>query len=333
MCCGGYRVGPVADDVAARIEAHPFRENADRIAAAGGPFRVAEVDGRPLRALAQFEGRCVFLGEDGLCVVHRELGADAKPALCRMYPLNVAIAPDGIAYVSLNMECAGYARGQHGPPLEETVLEHIELLGGLPGLVVPETVVVAPGRTLSYDAAFDQLEAPWQADLLEPRAPAALLADLCARLWTGSAAPGAPGWTPAPALAEVVAAWAGEDDAANAVDAGYFAELAGVARRAISAGTVGLGTAPGDPSDHLLRTHLEHLVFGKSLHRAPSLAAGLGFERLKLWMVAAEVERLGPGDETLVDVLRVVNRTLRHSDLALLGAAFTGGCVTLSQAA
>lgn len=333
MCCSGYRVGPVADDVAARIEAHSFRENVDRIRAAGGPFRVTEIDGREMRVLSQVDGRCVFLGADGLCVVHRELGAEAKPALCRMYPLDVAIAPDGIAYVSLNMECAGFARGQHGPPLEDTVRPLIDLLGGLPGLVVPQTVVVAPGRALPYQDAFDQLEAPWQEDLLEPRAPSALLADLCARLWTGAAARDERGWAAAPALAEEVADWAAQDDEANPVDGGYYAELAGFARRAARAGPVRWGTRPGDASARLLRTHLQHVVFGKSLHRAPSLAAGLGLERLKLWMVAAEVERLGPDDDALVAVLRVVNRTLRRSELPLLGEAFVDACVALSRAA
>ncbi len=330
MCCAGYRVGPVSDEVAARIEAHSFHENAAVIRAAGGPFTVTEVDGWRMRVLNQVDARCVFLAEDGRCVVHRELGAGAKPALCRIYPLNVAIAPDGIAYVSLNMECAGYARGQYGPPLEDTILGHVDLLGALPGLVVPRQVAVAPGRVRPYDEVFDTLEAPWQEDLLEPRAPSALLADLCSRLWTGAPTSEPEGWLPAPALAEQVAEWAEQDDATNPVDAGYYAELARFARRAMGTGSVRVGTQPGDAADRILRTHLAHLVFGKSLHRAPSLAVGLGLERLKLWIVAAEVERSSPSDEAVVAVLRVVNRTLRHSDLALLGDDFVQGCLDLS---
>lgn len=45
-------------------------------------------DGRPgFHDLAKGDGnRCVFLDTDGLCIIHKELGPEAKPAMCRQFP-------------------------------------------------------------------------------------------------------------------------------------------------------------------------------------------------------------------------------------------------------
>ncbi len=343
MCCQGYQFGPIADDVAARIEAHPFVENAARIAAAGGPFTVTEVHGEPMRVLSRHQGRCVFLADDGLCVVHKELGGDAKPALCKLYPLNVAVAPDGVAYVSLNMECAGYAKGRHGPPLIETVAEHLDLIGALPTLALSDTVVVRPGVTLAYDEAFDRYEAPWLEDLDAPRAPATLVADLCARL-VGRLRHPIPERTWPEAQQAALHALAGraafyarqvaarERAEGDPVDADLHLALADAAEAATLQGAVALGAVPGDEADDLLRTHLQHAVFGKALHRAPSLAAGLGFEAFKLWLVAADAERAGGDAEAVVAALRRVNRCLRPSDLVHVGPDVEARCVELCDA-
>lgn len=34
--------------------------------------------------------RCVFLADDGLCIIHKELGAEAKPTPCRKFPYHVS---------------------------------------------------------------------------------------------------------------------------------------------------------------------------------------------------------------------------------------------------
>ena len=45
------------------------------------------------RMLAQRDdGRCVFLGEDGLCRIHAEFGAEAKPWACQLYPFQLVPA-------------------------------------------------------------------------------------------------------------------------------------------------------------------------------------------------------------------------------------------------
>ena len=35
--------------------------------------------------------KCLFLGSDGLCIIHKELGAEAKPAPCRRFPFHESV--------------------------------------------------------------------------------------------------------------------------------------------------------------------------------------------------------------------------------------------------
>ena len=39
---------------------------------------------RPWRLRARRDGRCVFLGDDNLCIIHAEMGPRAKPLPCRL---------------------------------------------------------------------------------------------------------------------------------------------------------------------------------------------------------------------------------------------------------
>ena len=338
MCCQGYQFGPIADDVAARILAHPFQENAAKLAAAGGPFTTAEIHGEPVRVLSRIDGRCVFLGDDGLCVVHKELGADAKPALCRLYPLNVAVAPDGVAYVSLNMECGGYARGRQGPPLVEAVAEHLDLIGSLPTLAVAAQVQITREATRAYADVFEAFEAPALEDLDAQRPPLALVADLCARLL--GEGPHAAAWANWPdrlpaALTRLAGrvAWrarnVARDEAAagDPVDAGLNRAVAALAEAATH--TPQRQPLPAEGAA-ILREPLPQVVFGKALHKAPSLAAALGFEAARIWLL-----HTGPplaDAEALVRRLRALNRVMRPSDLVGVGPDFADRCEALCEA-
>jgi Fe-S-cluster containining protein len=75
--CGGCCRGAVVRLVDA--------EEAARVRAAGATLGIADpvVDG----ALRRVDGACVFLGADARCAIHAALGAEAKPAVCRQYPL------------------------------------------------------------------------------------------------------------------------------------------------------------------------------------------------------------------------------------------------------
>ncbi|MCA9545200.1 MAG: YkgJ family cysteine cluster protein [Myxococcales bacterium] len=338
MCCQGYQFGPIDDDVAARILAHPFVENAARIAAAGGPFTTAEVHGEPMRVLSRVNGRCVFLADDGLCVVHKELGAEAKPALCRLYPLNVAVAPDGVAYVSLNMECAGYAQGRQGPPLVDTVEAHLDLVGTLPTLAVPAQVPVTFERAFPYEDVFDAFEAPALEDLDATRDPLALVADLCGRLLGDG--PHAEPWDDWPARLPAAltrlagrVAWrarevAREEAAAgDPVDADLNRQVAALAEAATH--DAALQALPAEGAE-ILREHLQQVVFGKALHKAPTLAAGVGFEAVRIWLLHTGAPLADAA--AVVGRLRALNRVLRPSDLAGVGPDFAPRCEELCEA-
>ena len=56
--------------------------------------------------LAKGEGtRCLFLGSDGLCIIHKEMGPEAKPSMCRQFPfLPVHTSSDD--RVSVNFGCS-----------------------------------------------------------------------------------------------------------------------------------------------------------------------------------------------------------------------------------
>ncbi len=50
-------------------------------------YKPADADEPGLLELAKGEGtRCLFLDTDGLCIIHKELGAAAKPSMCRQFP-------------------------------------------------------------------------------------------------------------------------------------------------------------------------------------------------------------------------------------------------------
>lgn len=42
------------------------------------------------------DGTCIYLGEDRLCTVHKHLGSDQKPLVCRLFPLTIVQAEDGV---------------------------------------------------------------------------------------------------------------------------------------------------------------------------------------------------------------------------------------------
>lgn len=69
------------------------------------PSSGAQLDEHDVRAVAQIDGRCAFLEGDGLCLLHRRGGAEAKPFPCSFYP--ALLMDDGESVrVSLGPECA-----------------------------------------------------------------------------------------------------------------------------------------------------------------------------------------------------------------------------------
>ena len=75
---------------------------------------------RGRRVLAKrTDGYCVFFSPQGRCHIHELFGADAKPAVCRLYPLQVV--PLGkFAYLTSRRSCPS-AAADRGRPVEEHV--------------------------------------------------------------------------------------------------------------------------------------------------------------------------------------------------------------------
>lgn len=83
--------------------------------------------GVPLRFLNKDErGFCVFLGDDGLCQIHAHFGADAKPILCRSFPFEPLMTPEG-PILRFKPECSRqHLSLQSGPLVAPGALERFQ---------------------------------------------------------------------------------------------------------------------------------------------------------------------------------------------------------------
>ena len=102
----------------------------------------------------QANGACVFLAEDDLCNLHREVGLEKKPVVCRTYPRVVTNTPDGY-FVSLSFACPAVLDNQ-GVLLSEEKLEIQELLQAFDS-EVPQNVPLKERVRIAADQ-----ELPWK---------------------------------------------------------------------------------------------------------------------------------------------------------------------------
>ncbi len=81
-------------------------------------YRSTSGDAAGRYELAKGEGtRCLFLDKDGLCIVHKELGPDAKPDMCLQFPF-LSARTWTCDRVSANFGCPSVQTGA-GPALTE----------------------------------------------------------------------------------------------------------------------------------------------------------------------------------------------------------------------
>ena len=76
--------------------------------------------GNEYRLAHKADGSCVFLAADGMCRIHQEFGFDAKPLVCRMFPLQI-VPRENVAYVTVRRACPSAAADQGRP-----VADHLE---------------------------------------------------------------------------------------------------------------------------------------------------------------------------------------------------------------
>lgn len=109
-CCNQPWRTSIEADKAAALDRHDFSKYS-RLA--GKRFYHAAADGREgFFDLAKGEGtKCLFLDTDGLCIIHKELGAEAKPGMCRQFPL-ISSRTWVDERVSLNFACPSVQGGK-----------------------------------------------------------------------------------------------------------------------------------------------------------------------------------------------------------------------------
>jgi Fe-S-cluster containining protein len=323
MCCAGYDFVPVDDAVLEAVRRHRFSP-AVRRRLGRDPFQQVTLDdGRAVRVIRQEGSRCIFLDDNLQCAIHKEIGIEAKPAVCRVFPLTFALGPDGDCFASFSMECGGFAAGRLcGSPLAERADEIAALLPRLPGLHrVPDPLPLAPGREVPW-ASYSRLESAWL-DGLQARelSPAQRLAVLCRQMAAFEAGeePFAP---PQPAGAPLWPACA--EERIRPLLERVLRHCTIAARRRFSARDVlaaellvrvriaaGLllgmsdvvgedlwpsarvhfrrppGTTVAPSADALFDDQLRNAIFGKQLLQAPNLNDGLGLLVLRLCLSSA----------------------------------------------
>ena len=105
ICCRGSLV-PLSKRDAERLqsqkwEKQPGYENTPIMV----PHRGAE---SKMRLAHRADGSCVFLKEDGLCLIHSMLGLEAKPTICRTFPMQL-IPQDKHAVLTYRRACPSAA--------------------------------------------------------------------------------------------------------------------------------------------------------------------------------------------------------------------------------
>lgn len=107
-CCRGTVI-PLSDDDLQRLDSQCWDEDPD-LAGIATTVKRSWLGKR--RQLAQREdGSCIFLTEDNRCRIHVEHGADAKPLVCRMFPLQL-VPHEKSAILTLRRSCPSAAADQ-----------------------------------------------------------------------------------------------------------------------------------------------------------------------------------------------------------------------------
>ena len=125
ICCRGSLV-PLDDGDVARLNSQKWNEHSDY---RNTPIMVRNRSSKKSYRLAQrIDGSCVFLNENGLCRIHSELGYEAKPTICRVFPLQL-VPRNGNVALTIRRACPSSASDngvllkQHLPFVQQLVRE------------------------------------------------------------------------------------------------------------------------------------------------------------------------------------------------------------------
>ena len=124
-------------------EKHPDFQGVEIVTQHGRLRKYYQLGKRP-------DGSCIFLADDNLCRIHKELGEAAKPLVCRLFPFQL-VPLEEFAFVTLRQYCPS-AVADKGRPLEEH-LQYIAQLAEEGKLTLrPITLpAIFPGCTRTWD--------------------------------------------------------------------------------------------------------------------------------------------------------------------------------------
>jgi Fe-S-cluster containining protein len=116
-CCKGWSVSLSRSDIE-RLDACDFAAR-DPQRFGGGYYVEAydEITGATRPRLRHVGERCIFLDEDERCYIHKTVGPEAKPAICRGFPFRFVALPDGRTEAVLGPECRSWYRSFETGPL------------------------------------------------------------------------------------------------------------------------------------------------------------------------------------------------------------------------
>lgn len=105
MCCEGHLICVSKSEAASVRKLAPQLVAYDPNVPQIDPVTVIEDAGEESElALTMVDGHCLFLGDDRLCMIHKHLGAEAKPLICRLFPLRVVNTEEGFR-VGITSRC------------------------------------------------------------------------------------------------------------------------------------------------------------------------------------------------------------------------------------
>ena len=62
--------------------------------------------------IKKIDDKCIFQGDDELCIIHKLYGEPAKPLACRMFPIQLSLWNDGTNSVSFRQQCLAVSENQ-----------------------------------------------------------------------------------------------------------------------------------------------------------------------------------------------------------------------------
>ncbi len=162
-CCSeDHLLGPVTRDERDRMLMAFAQAGDDRGSDPSNFIPLPTSGSDPVYLLRPRDGFCSYLGEDGLCRVHKLLGEEAKPAICRLFPYRAIKTPTGWD-VGMSLLCSTVADAD-GPDPAPDARRTIQALQVItPHLrEAPEEVDLVDGLSVEW-ARYQS----WERELLE----------------------------------------------------------------------------------------------------------------------------------------------------------------------